>query len=153
MGAPLLTLLLKGWQQRGANIIIDTPPTIGGSAARIHSLFTWPVLERVSGYNNFLNSSSFENIHTKVSDYDFLNIFDKVKLVNLIQTRYCVLTNFPFPFIIRSCLLYSELCTTATVYINLSTLFNLNSLTLSPKCDLVTTRDGPYMDIMSSFAL
>ena len=68
------------------------------SAARIHSLFTWPVLERVSGYNNFLNSSSFANnyIHTKVSDYDFLNIFDKVKLVNLIQTRYCVLTNFPF---------------------------------------------------------
>ena len=66
--------------------------------ARMLSLFTWPVLERVSGYNNFLNSSSFANkyIHTKVSDYDFLNIFDKVKLVNLIQTRYCVLTNFPF---------------------------------------------------------
>ena len=54
---------------------------------------------------------------------------------------------FPFPFIIRSCLTYSELCTTATVYINLSTLFNLNSLTLSPECDLVTTRGGPYMGI------
>ena len=129
--------------------LIDTPPTVGGSAARMLSLFTWPVLERVSGYNHFLNSSSFANkyIHTKVSDYDFLNIFDKVKLVNLIQTRFVCLLIFPFPFIIRSCLTYSELCTTATVYINLSTLFNLNSLTLSPECDLVlvTTRGGPYM--------
>ena len=33
-GALLLTLLVKGRQQRGANIIIDTPPTIGGSAVQ-----------------------------------------------------------------------------------------------------------------------